>query len=78
MKAVGIDGGGSKTEFCLYDESGKILNRLLLDEPSNYHLVGIEKVKSVISEGIEKVSKGFTFDVFSIPLRSEERGVGKQ
>ncbi|MCL4407258.1 MAG: hypothetical protein M1521_01305 [Thermotogae bacterium] len=78
MKAIGIDGGGSKTEFCLYDESGKILNRLLLDEPSNYHLVGIEKVKSVISEGIEKVSKGFTFDVVGAGLSGVDREADRQ
>lgn len=78
MKAIGIDGGGSKTDFCLYDESGNVLNMLLLDEPSNYHLVGLEKVKQVISEGIEKVSKGFTFDVVGAGLSGVDREVDKQ
>jgi N-acetylglucosamine kinase-like BadF-type ATPase len=78
MKAIGIDGGGSKTDFCLYDESGKVLNRLLLDEPSNYHLVGIDKVKAVISEGIKKVSQNYSFDVVGAGLSGVDREADRQ
>ncbi len=77
MIAIGIDGGGSKTDFCLYDESGKILNTLLLDEPSNYHLVGVDKVRSVISEGIKKVSQNYSFDVVGAGLSGVDRDADK-
>ncbi len=78
MKAIGIDGGGSKTEFCLYDESGGVLDTLLLDEPSNYHLVGIERVKAVISEGIKSISRNHAFDVVGAGLSGVDREADKQ
>lgn len=78
MIAIGIDGGGSKTEFCLYDESGKILRTLLIDEPSNYHLVGIEKVKNVISKGITQISAGYSFDAVGAGLSGVDREADKE
>lgn len=78
MIAIGIDGGGSKTEFCLYDEFGKILKTLLIDEPSNYHLVGIEKVKNIISKGIAQVSDGYSFDIVGAGLSGVDREADRE
>ncbi len=76
MIAIGIDGGGSKTEFCLYD--GKVIRSILIEEPSNYHLVGVEKVKEVISRGIKQVSEGYTFDVVGAGLSGVDREADKK
>lgn len=53
---IGIDGGATKTIVCLADELGDILEILKL-EGSNYHTVGIEKVKSILGGAIEKLSE---------------------
>ena len=52
---LGIDGGGTKTEFLLCDFDGKIIRRAFLDG-SNPNTVGIEKTKQIIENGILEVS----------------------
>ena len=48
---LGIDGGGTKTEFALADSSGNIQKRLTLG-PSNPNDVGMETCLTLIDEGI--------------------------
>lgn len=51
-KMIGIDGGGSKTEFLLFDEDGTILETLKLTA-CNPNSVGIDGAIAVLSEGID-------------------------
>ena len=59
---LGIDGGGTKTEFLLLDSYGKTASHLFLDG-SNPNAVGIEETKRIIKNGIKEVCK-------DIPLSS--------
>lgn len=52
---LGIDGGGTKTEFAIADARGNILSRLTLG-PSNPNDVGLEACLAVIDEGIRAIS----------------------
>ena len=49
---IGIDGGGTKTEFVLFTESGKILHKFKLSQ-SNPNDIGIEHCCRVLAEGID-------------------------
>lgn len=51
-RMIGIDGGGSKTEFILFTESGKILKRVLLGG-SNPNNVGMESTINTFTMGID-------------------------
>lgn len=51
---LGIDGGGTKTEFLLKDISGKEINRIVLGG-SNPVNSGIEKTEDVLIQGIKQV-----------------------
>lgn len=53
---LGIDGGGTKTEFALSDACDKIICRVVLDG-CNPNTVGIERTKAIIEEGIVKTCK---------------------
>lgn len=53
---LGIDGGGTKTEFALLDPEGKIACRLFMDG-CNPNTVGIERTKNIIENGIIQVCK---------------------
>lgn len=59
---LGIDGGGTKTEFVLSDPYDKVVCRAFMDG-SNPNTVGIEKTLHIIEDGIYKVCK-------DIPLSS--------
>ena len=59
---LGIDGGGTKTEFALSDPEEKIICRLVMDG-CNPNTVGIEQTKRIIEDGIGRVCK-------DIPLSS--------
>ena len=59
---LGIDGGGTKTEFALSDFDGKIICRIFMDG-CNPNTIGIEKAKQIIENGIVEVCK-------DIPLSS--------
>lgn len=48
---IGIDGGGTKTEFVLFSESGEILRRIKL-ERSNPNDIGLEECCAVLTEGL--------------------------
>ena len=51
---IAIDGGGTKTEFVLFLETGEILNRLFL-EGSNPNAVGAARSAEIMAQGIEKL-----------------------
>lgn len=55
-KYVAVDGGGSKTEFVLFDGRGTLLSREILGG-SNPNIVGIDKSFGILKSGIEKLLK---------------------
>ena len=59
---LGIDGGGTKTEFALSDPDGNIVCRLFMDG-CNPNTVGIENAKRIIENGVIQSCK-------DIPLSS--------
>lgn len=53
---IGIDGGGTKTEFILFTENGAILKRVLLGA-SNPNSCGMEKTLEILETGINECRK---------------------
>ncbi len=51
---IGIDGGGTKTEFAIFTESGRVLKRLYL-ESSHPDSIGLEHSIEVLRSGIDKL-----------------------
>ncbi len=51
---IAIDGGGTKTEFCLFSQSGHIYKKIILPG-TNPNSVGIENTKKVLSDGISQL-----------------------
>lgn len=49
---IGIDGGGTKTEFVLFSERGKIKKRIKLSK-SNPNDIGLQECYKVLTEGID-------------------------
>lgn len=62
---LGIDGGGTKTEFLLTDLNEKNLNRVILGT-SNPVNIGTENAKAVLRQGIEEVCRGFDYSEISV------------
>ncbi len=54
---LGIDGGGTKTEFVLENESGERVRRVVCDG-CNPNAVGIEKTKTILKSGVLNVCEG--------------------
>lgn len=54
---IGVDGGGTKTEFVMADKEGHILKRTVLGT-GNPTAVGIEKTCETVIEGISKLLSG--------------------
>ncbi|MDO4740504.1 MAG: BadF/BadG/BcrA/BcrD ATPase family protein [Eubacteriales bacterium] len=52
---LGIDGGGTKTEFVLFDRRGQAVRRLVLGG-SNPNSVGMEQTLRVLTEGIRQMT----------------------
>lgn len=61
---LGIDGGGTKTEFLLTDSVGNEIKRLFLSG-SNPVNKGIENTFGVLNEGITKICDGLDFGEIS-------------
>lgn len=55
---LGIDGGGTKTEFLLTDSNKTEIRRLILGA-SNPVSTGIENAYSVLNDGIKEICEGF-------------------
>ncbi len=53
---LGIDGGGTKTEFVLFYAGGEIIDRLVL-EGCNPNTCGAEKTYSILKQGIGSLSE---------------------
>lgn len=57
---LGVDGGGTKTEFVLTDKEGNVLNRYLLGS-GNPVDIGIERTLDVLNTGIMNVCANIPF-----------------
>lgn len=55
---LGIDGGGTKTEFRLTDSAGSLLASALLGA-SNPNDIGLDATCALLGEGISKVTEGY-------------------
>lgn len=62
---LGIDGGGTKTDFLLADSDGKEIRRLFLGG-SNPVNAGIENTYSVLEKGILQICSGFETSEISV------------
>lgn len=62
---LGIDGGGTKTEFLLCDLNGKEIRRLFLggSNPANK---GMDNTCTVLENGITQICNGFPFSEISV------------
>ena len=76
MTFIGIDGGGTKTEFVLIDESGKCLNSTVM-EGSNPNTSGVERAVEVLRQGIDFLRPG-EMNVAGIFVGSAGLGRGNQ
>lgn len=56
MKFLGVDGGGTKTEFIIINEIGKVLGHAV--KPTcHYKQTSLDNFEQVISEGVEEVCR---------------------
>ncbi len=62
---LGIDGGGTKTEFLIIDTNGKAINHLVLG-PSNPVDIGIENCYKILEKGINDVCGGISKSEISL------------
>ncbi len=75
---LGIDGGGSKTEFLLIDESGRVL-ATRREGPAYYLETGVDALKSMLADGIHAtLAQGavppaeLTFAFLGLPAYGED------
>lgn len=61
---IGIDGGGTKTDFCLFREDGVVLRRIILGGV-NPNAVGIDNACRILKLGIDQL---LTFDADVVGL----------
>lgn len=62
---LGIDGGGTKTEFLLTDMNEKEIRRIFLGA-SNPVNIGLENTKALLKEGITEICEGFDYSEISV------------
>ena len=62
---LGIDGGGTKTDFVFADENGKILQKLRLG-PSNPIDAGFEYATAILNQGICTLTAGIPKNLISV------------
>lgn len=62
---LGIDGGGTKTDFLLTDSNGNELKRIILG-PSNPVSIGIDNTKKCLEQGINRVCSGMNKSEISV------------
>ncbi len=62
---LGIDGGGTKTEFLLTDSDGKEIRRVILGA-SNPVSAGIENTYNVLDDGIKEICRGLNLSEVSV------------
>jgi N-acetylglucosamine kinase-like BadF-type ATPase len=81
---LGIDGGGTKTEFICIDDAGEVRARHVTG--TTYHLqVGVDEVVRRLSDGIAAICQDLTIDAscfsfafFGLPAFGEDRVVDPQ
>ncbi len=57
---LGIDGGGTKTEFLLTDSNRNEIRRIFLGATNPVN-IGVEKTKDILRQGITEICEGFDF-----------------
>lgn len=65
MKFLGIDGGGTKTEFLMIDESGEILGHAIMPT-CHYKQTSLDNFRNVIQNGINTISTQANIDISQI------------
>jgi N-acetylglucosamine kinase-like BadF-type ATPase len=81
---LGVDGGGTKTEFVCIDANGSIVARALTG--TTYHLqVGLDRAVAVLEEGVRAICTqlsvmpgGFAFAFFGLPAFGEDPVIDPQ
>lgn len=78
---LGVDSGGTKTDFILINQTGKII-ALHTAPTTYYHEVGLEAAEVTITEGIKTICEkagitpeNITFGFFGIPSYGEDRNI---
>lgn len=79
---IGIDGGGSKTIFCLLGNQGTIL-QVIKGGSASYKQVGIQGVMNLLKSGLQEVTSGITENAtyhtcFGMPNYGESLGMDKE
>lgn len=62
---LGIDGGGTKTEFCLAEADGKVVSTYILGG-SNPNDLGVENTCAILREGISRVCGSLPYAAISV------------
>ena len=78
---LGVDGGGTKTEFVLVDRAGRIA--AMHRESGSYHLqIGIERLRDVIGRGLKAILGGLglsgdavEYAFFGLPAYGEDSSI---
>jgi len=81
---LGVDGGGTKTEFVCIDAAGAVVGRAITG--TTYHLeVGVEEAVRRLGEGIDAICEGLDitpasldFAFFGLPAYGEDSAVDPQ
>lgn len=62
---LGIDGGGTKTKFCICDENGCVLDEVIkpASNPSN---IGFDKALEILKSGIDEICANFPYNQTSV------------
>lgn len=61
MRIVGIDAGGTKTEFLLCDENENVINRVVLGT-GNPNDIGIDACITLLEKGLDELCQGISPD----------------
>lgn len=81
---LGVDGGGTKTDFVLVDRDGNVAARC--QGPGAYHLeIGIDGLRDMLRDGIAELFRGaaidsgaLTYAFFGLPAHGEDRAADVQ
>ncbi|MGO1713147.1 MAG: BadF/BadG/BcrA/BcrD ATPase family protein, partial [Senegalia sp. (in: firmicutes)] len=65
MNFLGVDGGGTSTEFILINERGEILSQVL-KETCHYKNTSFDTFKRVLKEGIDEVCENANIKIDNI------------
>lgn len=74
---IGVDGGGTKTSFQLFDELGQILNTYI-GGPCHYGQIGLDGLHDLVKTGVKKVLKGFKVDKDEVYIGLGLAGYGRE